>query len=654
MTNRQALPPPTDGSSGSSVSTFPGSPDHGRRSRDERRLAITRVVAVLATLVGATYLIWRAAFTLNPDALALSWLLWTLEAHAILGLGVFVFALWDTGSNHPSTDELPEGRVAVLITTYDEPSEILIPVIDAAVALEGDHETWVLDDGNRPEIEELAHRLGARYLARPDNRHAKAGNINHALEVVDADFVAVLDADHVPHPEFLINTLPYLNDPALALVQTPQDFYNEDSFEHVNGRGAKQRRGAYTEQSLFYRVIQPAKNRWQSAFWCGTGAVLRVEALRQVGGVATESITEDLQTTIRLHRAGWKSRYHNEVLARGLAAPTAEEYQLQRRRWCIGAIQTLRIERPITDRSLTGEQRLSYAVTIFAWFDAVRVLGLILLPALVLLTGAAPIAAPLWTFLAFFGVTFLLQQWAMMRLGRGHLRPIASTIFDLARLQATLVALYMAFTGRKVGFAVTPKGRTSDEVRRIRVPRLLIGLGGLYLVALSYYLATIAGMTGQEYASPGVAHGAAFWLVVGGVLLWLAVGRIRATDFAPERRASYRHEVNAPTYLSGEHGVMTDLSLTGARVDVGTELFWLRQGEPLLLTVIDDETDRELTANVAAVDRHPDGRSTVRLAFHGGQYEDLARLTEGLFHPHKAGPSRSPEGQRMPHALRAA
>jgi len=654
MTNRQVPPHPTDGSSGSSVSAFPGSPAHGRRSHDERRLAITRFVAVLATLVGATYLIWRAAFTLNPDALALSWLLWTLEAHAIAGLGVFVFALWDTGSNRPPTDELPDGRVAVFITTYDEPAEILIPVIDAAVALEADHETWVLDDGNRPEIEELAHRLGARYLARPDNRHAKAGNINHALEVVDADFVAVLDADHVPHPKFLANTLPYLNDPALALVQTPQDFYNEDSFEHVNGRGGKRRRGAYTEQSLFYRVIQPAKNRWESAFWCGTGAVLRVEALRQVGGVATESITEDLQTTIRLHRAGWKSRYHNEVLARGLAAPTAEEYQLQRRRWCIGAIQTLRIERPITDRSLTGEQRLSYAVTIFAWFDAVRVLGLILLPALVLLTGAAPIAAPLGTFLAFFGVTFLLQQWAMVRLGRGHLRPIASTIFDLARLQSTLVALYMAFTGRKVGFAVTPKGRTSGEVRRIRVPRLLMGLGGLYLVALSYYLATIAGVTGQEYASPGVAHGAAFWLVVGGVLLWLAVGRIRATDFAPERRASHRHEVNAPTYLSGEHGVMTDLSLTGARVDVGTELFWLRQGEPLLLTVTGDETDRELTANVAAVDRHPDGRSTVRLAFHGGQYEDLARLTEGLFHPQGTSPSRSPEGQRMAHVLRAA
>jgi cellulose synthase (UDP-forming) len=641
----------------------PATATHGRTAQPEsrrahqragRRLAVTRAIAVLATFVGATYLVWRAAFTLNPESLVLSWTLWILEAHAIIGLGVFVFALWDTGSKRPPTDELPEGRTAVLIATYNEPPEVLIPVIDAAVALEGEHETWVLDDGNRPEIEELAHRLGASYLARPDNRHAKAGNLNHAIEVVDADFIAVLDADHVPHPHFLSNTLPYLNDPDIALVQTPQDFYNENSFEHVNGRGAKRRRGAYTEQSLFYRVIQPAKNRWQSAFWCGTGAVLRTRALREIGGIATESITEDLQTTIRLHRAGWKSRYHDEVLARGLAAPTAEEYQLQRRRWCIGAMQTLRIERPITDRALTGEQRLSYAVTLLAWFDAVRVLGLILLPAVVLLTGLAPISAPLTTFLVFFTLTFVLQQWAMVRLGRGHLRPIASTIFDLVRLQATLGALFTAFTGREVNFSVTPKGRTSHQVRRIRLPRLLIAISVLYVLALSFYAATLAGLTGQEYATPGVAHGAAFWLVVGGLLLWRSIDRVRELDFAPERRASHRHTVHAPARLTGERGVVTDLSLTGARVDVGTELPWLKHGEPLLLTVADDETEHELTGNVAGIDRHPDGRSTVRLAFHGGQYEPLARLTAGLFHPQAASRVRSDAGQRLAQSIGVA
>jgi cellulose synthase (UDP-forming) len=611
--------------------------------RDEQRQRVTRVIALVAAVMGVAYLTWRAVFTLNPDALTLSWLLLVLEAHAILGLGIFVFSLWDMGPSRPPTREMPTGRVAVFIATYNEPPEVLTPVIDAAVGLKGSHETWVLDDGKRDEIRELAESLGAHYLARPDNKHAKAGNLNHALEVVDADFVAVLDADHVPHADFLVNTLPYLNDPAIALVQTPQDFYNEDSFEHVNGRRPS-RRGSFTEQSLFYRVIQPAKNRWESAFWCGTGAVLRTAALREVGGVATGSITEDLQTTIRLHRAGWKSRYHDEVLARGLAAPTAEEYQLQRRRWCIGAIQTLRIERPITDRSLTAEQRLSYAATILAWFDSVRVLGLLLLPALVLLTGQAPIAAPLWTFLIIFSVTFLLQQWAMVRLGRGQMRPIASTIFDLVRLQATFGALYTALTGRKIDFSVTPKGRTSDAVRRIRIPRLLIVIAAVYLVAFSFYVATITGYTGQTYSTPGVAHGAAFWLVVGAVILWMTINRIHTLDFAPERRGSFRHEVHAAAQLDDQDAVVTDLSLTGARVAVVGDAPEPRSGIPVRLVIDGGHTTQTLTADVAAIDRHGDGRATVRVAFHDGQWTKLARLTEGLFHGASPSPiQRRPE-----------
>ena len=78
----------------------------------------------------------------------------------------------------------------------------------------------------------LAATLGARYLTRPDNADAKAGNLNHALQSIDTDLVAVLDADHIARPDFLRNTIGYFDDPELALVQTPQDFYNLDSFEH--------------------------------------------------------------------------------------------------------------------------------------------------------------------------------------------------------------------------------------------------------------------------------------------------------------------------------------------------------------------------------------------------------------------------------------
>ena len=205
--------------------------------------------------------------------------------------------------------------------------------------------------------------LGARYLRRDDRRHAKAGNLNHALEVIDADVVGVLDADHVPRPDFLTATLGYFDDPLVALVQTPQDFYNLRSFEH--SRTAS--RDGFNEQSLFYRAILAGKNRWKAAFWCGTNALLRVSALKDVGGVATGTVTEDIHTTILLHAKGWRTAYHNEVLARGLAAASAGQDLLQRHRWGTGAMQVLRTDNPLTVKGLSVAQRLAYAFTLFGW-----------------------------------------------------------------------------------------------------------------------------------------------------------------------------------------------------------------------------------------------------------------------------------------------
>lgn len=94
------------------------------------------------------------------------------------------------------------------------------------------HETYVLDDGNRPEVAELARELGCHYLARPTREHAKAGNLNYGLQHSSGEFVAVLDADHVPVPEFLDRLLGYFSDERVAFVQAPQEFANIDSYQH--------------------------------------------------------------------------------------------------------------------------------------------------------------------------------------------------------------------------------------------------------------------------------------------------------------------------------------------------------------------------------------------------------------------------------------
>ncbi len=384
-----------------------------------------RATGIIALGLTGAYLVWRLG-TFNTDALWVSIPFYLLEVAGLVSLGLFLYSVWDTEAVLPPAAVSDTDRsIAVLVPTYNEDPEILLPTVAAAVDLDLDHETWVLDDGKRAWVREMAHELGANYLTRPDNSHAKAGNLNHALGLIDTDLIAVLDADHVPKKRFLANTVAYFDDRELALVQTPQAFYNRDSFEHVGD--------IYQEESLFYRVIQPGKNRWNAAFWCGTSAVIRTDALRSVGGVATESLTEDLHTTLRLHRAGWKTVFHNEVLARGLAPQNYNEYGLQRKRWAAGAMQVLRNDNPFAGRLLTRRQKLAYAATLSGWTEGWRTVAYLLIAMAVLLTGVSPLVARVEVFAAFYGVVFVAQQLAMRTLSQGRHRILLGLMFDWIR-----------------------------------------------------------------------------------------------------------------------------------------------------------------------------------------------------------------------------
>jgi cellulose synthase (UDP-forming) len=260
----------------------------GARPKPASRAELTRihVIASLAVVLGFGYVIWRWFFTVDLDYWWIALPLIIAETHNVFGLAMFTLALWDVDRSppwHPVSDT--QLKVVVLIPTYNEPEEVLLPTIAAAVALQPAHETWVLDDGRRSEVHQIAIDLGAHYLTRPDNKHYKAGNLNHAMEVIEADVFAIFDADHVASPNFLRHTLAYFDDPDVALVQTPQDFYNTNSFEHEK----QTQEAIFHEEAVFYRVIAPAKNLWDGAFWCGTCAVVRASALQDVGGVATES-----------------------------------------------------------------------------------------------------------------------------------------------------------------------------------------------------------------------------------------------------------------------------------------------------------------------------------------------------------------------------
>ncbi len=543
-----------------------------------RRQLTIRALALAAVLTTTIYLVWRVTSTVDTSVWWLALPLLGLEVHALVSLVLFMVPLWDLDAvSPPQPVDRTSLRLAVLVPTYNEPLDVLLPTVAAAVSITLPHETWVLDDGDRPEVAALAESLGAQYLARPGRDHAKAGNVNFALAYVEADVVALLDADHVANRNLFRHTLGYFDDPDVALVQTPQDFYNVDSFEHQTRRARGwrpwPRRGdrdvrsqRFSEQELFYRALQPGRNRFNATFCCGTGALMRTPALRSVGGLATQTVTEDIHTTIRLHRAGWKTRYHNEVLARGLAAADAAQYLVQRVRWGTGAMQVLRRENPAYVSGLTLMQRVSYMGPLLGWFDSWRSLGYLLVPIAVLTTGAVPVRADALTFGVAFAVVFLMQRVALRALSRGMAPQGIATVFELVRLPGTLLATTRLLSRKERSFTVTAKGRVGDRRTRMHVPRLLTGLLIATAIGAAWFGATLFGLTPTTYRVPAAAYAAFGWLLVNGALLLAAIRRIRLERFGAERRASVRFDVSGTAGLDGAPAVVLDASLSGALV----------------------------------------------------------------------------------------
>ena len=593
------------------------------------RKRFVRGWAIATLLVTAAYIAWRLTSTLNLDVWWVTLPLIVAEGHNAVAFGMFTLALWDVDARPTLRPPRHNRSIAVLIPTYNEPASVLLPSIAAAVSIDPPHETWVLDDGRREWVRELAEELGARYLTRPSNEHAKAGNLNHALEFVDAEILGVLDADYVVSPGYLVNTLGYFDDDRVAVVQMPQDFYNQDSFEH---EGESSEGPIYNEEAVFYRALAPAKNRWQAAFWCGTPALVRTEALRDAGGVATETVTEDIHTTFRLMQRGWTTVYHNEVLARGLAPADAHQYMLQRHRWALGAMQILRTDNPLRIPGLTLGQRLAFATTLFGWFDSWRALAFITMPLLVLATGASPIDAPGRLYAPFFLVTLGMQFTGLRLLARGHYPPALSVLFEMLRLPAVLPAtLHLVGLGGRASFAVTPKGRTGMDRVHAPVPPLLSGLGVASVLAMAWFGASVLGWTWVHYSQwPAVLGSLAFAGLNLGFIVW-AIRRIRRPRFAGERRDGYRFDVVLGGDVDGLEGEIVDVSVTGARVLVAVPVALEPGAEASLTLRMPSGRHEPLRATVRRLRTLEDGRTDVGLEFIDGQERAIGRMAVELF-----------------------
>lgn len=349
---------------------------------------ITILLIFISLIASTRYLYWRLTETLIMEDwvdLAFGYGLLVAETYAwlILVLGYFQ-TVWPLGRK-PAP--LPEDTadwptVDIFIPSYNEPLSVVRPTVLAALAVDWPRDkvrVYILDDGRRDEFKRFAEEVGVTHMIRPDNKHAKAGNINHALTKTHGEYIAIFDCDHMPTRSFLQVCLGwFLQDPKLAMLQTPHHFFSADPFEKNLGTF----RRVPNEGELFYGLIQDGNDLWNATFFCGSCAVIKRGPLLEVGGIAVETVTEDAHTALKLHRLGYNTAYLNIPQAAGLATESLSGHIGQRIRWARGMAQIFRLDNPIFGKGLSLAQRLCYSNAMLHFFYGI--------PRLVFLT--APLA----------------------------------------------------------------------------------------------------------------------------------------------------------------------------------------------------------------------------------------------------------------------
>ena len=520
------------------------------------RRAVVRIVALLTAILGLNYVAWRWLFSINWDAWWIAVPLVIAETYSLVDSLLFGLTVWKIKGRGEPPVPVPGLTADVFVATYNEPLGLVLDTARAAQRITYPHQTWILDDGNRAELRARAEAEGIGWITRSADwagmpRHAKAGNLNNALLATEGEFLLILDADMVPSPDFLDRTLGYFEDERMGLVQTPQHFVNVPENDPLG-----------SQAPLFYGPIQEGKDGWNAAFFCGSNAVIRREALMQLGvsryagevevGVtralrtarsvirkarrglgsdqvevrqaldeidhaiagarleldrgealfdvtyrfqervaatrrelvgadlrlmhedlaiiagldslsddpaeslatidasalrqlaerewsplgaietvealvrsidvdrggeaqpvmpmATISVTEDMATCMRLHGLGWRTAYHHEVLAKGLAPEDLQTMLTQRLRWAQGTAQVMFRENPLVQKGLTLAQRLMYFATMWSYLSGFAALVYIAAPIVYLTLGVLPVQALSTDFFARLVPFLLINQ----------------------------------------------------------------------------------------------------------------------------------------------------------------------------------------------------------------------------------------------------
>ena len=447
--------------------------------RFEKFKIVRRLLALLYLFIYLIYLGWRLTI-FDPHSFWLSFFYFVAECFGFILSLTIILNSWKY-KNRASKKSSTGLNVDVFVLTYQEPIEIIKKTIQAAKNIDYPHQVWVLDDGKREEVKALAKSIGVNYNARSINTNAKAGNLNFGLSLSAAEFVMVFDADHIALPHALDVTLGYFEDAEVGMVQTPQDYYNTDAFQYINFKNNK----TWHDQSFFYSISQSCQDTYNSSTCVGTGVVYRRSILDEIGGFPTLTVTEDIHTSLKMHKAGYKTTYINESIAYGIAASDLTEYYKTRHRWAHGNLHTLKHEKILTCKGLTWQQRVSYLSLGLIYLEGWQKLFLFLIPVVTLIFGIPPFEISIFNILLVLLFPFF-SYIMLQEIGCGFSNFWANELFAIVRWPIHIVSTASLF-GKKIPWISSSKKIKSEVNWLFMLPQLSI----LVVSVLSIFIAIV-------------------------------------------------------------------------------------------------------------------------------------------------------------------
>ena len=576
-----------------------------------------------ATVISTTvYIVWRFMFTIPTRSGLVTFVLGLLLIVAELMSAVESLIEYRQ-INKNLVPELPDippewyPHVDVFIATHNEAVDLLYKTVNACTFLNYPDKNkvhiYLCDDGDRPEMAELAQKLGVSYFGLSGNKQAKAGNLNNAIRKTDSPLIVTLDSDMIPHNNFLIKTVPYFflpkvkkdeqglwvqraeseidPDYKIGFIQTPQSFYNPDLFQYY--LYSEQR--IPNEQDYFFREVNVGRNADNAVIYAGSNTVLSRKALEEVNYIATTSITEDFLTGLRIQKKGYTTYAIPDALAHGLAPDSFKSLISQRERWGRGCVQSLRQEHIIMSPKLRPFQKISYLATLLYWWTYARRLIYILAPILSVIFNLFIVEAKVWQVLLFWLPYYLLFN-RTLRLLSGDIRNQHwSNVCDTILFPYLMGPIFFEFLGiKKRKFVVTVKKKEKPSKETMRRSTVLFSLPHLIMLGASVWaliLVIITSINTRTIYNPIILY----WLIINIKNLIFAVFFMYGRS---NMRMAERFYVKIPTVVCTEkgdyEGNTADVSETGLAIVLDTPIY-ISADEPVRVIIRSEMYEAELS-----------------------------------------------------------